>query len=115
MRRLFQPTMGLIVVRPEPGNARTVARLRAGGGDALAWLLFAAQPVAWGVPDPAAHDALLVTSATRCGCGTGLARLMALPVIAVGAETAAVARRPARRRAGTGGVVEALAADARWG
>ena len=30
-------TAGLIVVRPEPGNARTVARLRAGGGDVLAY------------------------------------------------------------------------------
>ena len=105
--------MRLIVVRPEPGNARTVARLRAGGGDVLAWPLFAAQPVAWDVPDPAAHDALLVTSANAVRlAGAGLARLAALPVIAVGAETAAVARAAGLRVAavGAGGVAEALAA-----
>lgn len=106
-------TARLIVVRPEPGNARTVARLRAGGGDVLAWPLFAAQPVAWDVPDPAGHDALLVTSANAVRlAGAGLARLAALPVIAVGAETAAVATAAGLRVAavGAGGVVEALAA-----
>ena len=37
---------GLLVVRPEPGNARTIARLRAGGGAVLGRPLFAAAPIA---------------------------------------------------------------------
>jgi uroporphyrinogen-III synthase len=102
-----------LVVRPEPGNARTVARLWAGGGAALAWPLFAPAPVAWEIPDVAAHDALLVTSANavRLG-GPGLARLAMLPVVAVGAETAAVATAAGFTVAavGTGDVAAALAA-----
>lgn len=105
--------LGALVVRPEPDNARTVARLRAGGGAALAWPLFAPAPVAWDVPDVAAHDALLVTSANavRLG-GPRLARLAMLPVVAVGAETAAVAAAAGFTVAaiGTGDVAAALAA-----
>nr|WP_243848380.1 uroporphyrinogen-III synthase [Sphingomonas insulae] len=104
----------MLVVRPEPGNARTVVRLRAGGGrDVIAWPLFAPAPVPWEAPDPARHDALLVTSANamRLG-GAGLARLTGLPVIAVGAETAAAATAAGFRVAtiGDGGVDAALAA-----
>lgn len=104
---------GLLVVRPEPGNGRTVARLRADGGDALGWPLFVPAPVAWVAPDPAEYDTLLVTSANaiRLG-GTELSRLADLPVIAVGAETAAVARGAGLRVAaiGDGGVDMAMAA-----
>ena len=106
-------TRGLLVVRPEPGNARTAARLRGDGGEVLAWPLFAAAPVAWDVPDPAGFDALLLTSANAVRlAGAGLARLGALPVIAVGSETAAVAEAAGLHVAtvGTGGVAEALAA-----
>lgn len=103
---------GALVVRPEPGNARTVARLQAGGCDVMSWPLFAPAPVAWEVPHAGDYDALLVTSANavRLG-GPGLARLGALPVIAVGTETAAVAREAGLRVAavGDGGVEEALA------
>jgi uroporphyrinogen-III synthase len=82
----------MIVVRPAPGDARTLARLAARGIDALSIPLFAVQPVAWTPPDPAAFDALLLTSgnALRHG-GTGLDRLRGLPVVAVGAATAAAA------------------------
>jgi uroporphyrinogen-III synthase len=105
---------GLFVVRPEPGNARTVQRLQAGGAsDVVAWPLFAPAAVAWDVPDPATHDALLVTSANamRLG-GAGLAQLAMLPVIAVGPETAAAATAAGFRVAtvGHGGVDLALAA-----
>lgn len=106
-------TPGLVVVRPEPGLSRTVARLRAGGADVIGWPLFVAAPVAWTVPDARAHDALLVTSANAVRlAGPGLAALAHLPVIAVGAESAAVARAAGLRVAvtGDGGVVEALAA-----
>jgi uroporphyrinogen-III synthase len=106
-------TKGLLVVRPEPGQSRTAARLRAGGGDVLGWPLFAAAPVAWTAPDPGDFDALLVTSANGVRlAGAELTRLAALPVIAVGAESAAVARAAGLTVAvtGDGGVAEALIA-----
>ena len=106
---------GLLIVRPEPGNARTVARLRDRGADVASLPLFAPAPIAWAVPDPSCFDALLVTSANavRLG-GAGLAALAHLPVIAVGAESAAVARAAgfAVGIVGDGGVRDALAAAA---
>ncbi len=86
-------TRVLAVLRPEPGNAATVARARAAGFDTLSLPLFAVQPLDWTPPDPAAHDALLLTSANamRFG-GPGLAALRGLPVLAVGEHTAAAAR-----------------------
>jgi uroporphyrinogen-III synthase len=82
----------LIVTRPNPGGAATLARARALGLDARHLSLFAARPLAWIAPDPRDFDALLLTSAqaARLG-GTGLARLSALPVHAVGAATAEAA------------------------
>lgn len=81
-----------LVLRPEPGNAQTEARLAAAGVDVLRRPLFAVAPVAWSLPDAARYDALLLTSANavRHG-GEGLARL-GLPVLAVGEATAAAAR-----------------------
>ena len=83
----------LVVVRPEPGNARTVAAARALGFAATAMPLFAVAPLSWTPPDPAAFDALVLTSANavRNG-GDGLDALRHLPVLAVGAATAAAAR-----------------------
>lgn len=86
-------TRPLAVLRPEPGNAATAARIEAAGLRAIRLPLFAVVPVAWQAPDPADYDALLVTSANaiRHG-GRGLDRLRGLPVYAVGEATAAVAR-----------------------
>ncbi|MES2754858.1 MAG: uroporphyrinogen-III synthase [Pseudomonadota bacterium] len=83
----------LAVLRPEPGNAATAARVVAAGRRALRLPLFAVAAVAWDRPDPAAHDALLLTSANavRHG-GAAMAAYRALPVHAVGAATAAAAR-----------------------
>lgn len=83
----------LAVLRPEPGNAATVARIIAAGHQALALPLFAVRALVWAQPDPAAYDALILTSANtlRHG-GNGLAGLRALPVLAVGGATAAAAR-----------------------
>lgn len=83
----------MIVVRPAPGDARTLARLAALGIAAESVPLFAVRPVAWALPDPSDFDAVLLTSANavRHG-GTGLDTLRNLPVVAVGAATAAVAR-----------------------
>ncbi|RZM01475.1 MAG: hypothetical protein EOP68_22015, partial [Sphingomonas sp.] len=82
----------VVVVRPEPGNGRTAVALRALGLDVRQVPLFAVTPVDWSVPDPAEFDGLLLTSANavRHG-GAGLDALKRLPVIAVGAATAAAA------------------------
>ncbi|VXC75507.1 uroporphyrinogen-III synthase [Sphingomonas sp. 8AM] len=82
-----------LVLRPEPGNARTCAALAATGLEPVALPLFAAAPLDWSPPDPTAFDALLLTSAQAVRlAGDGLARLAGLPVVAVGAATAAAAR-----------------------
>ena len=86
-------TRPLAVLRPEPGNAATAARIEAQGLRAIRLPLFVVVPVAWQAPDPAGYDALLVTSANaiRHG-GRELDRLRSLPVVAVGNATAATAR-----------------------
>lgn len=83
----------VIVIRPEPGNAATVAAARELGLDAHAFPLFDMASAAWTAPDPAPYRALLAGSANvfRLG-GEGLARLTGLPVHAVGAVTAEAAR-----------------------
>ena len=93
----------LIVTRPDPGGAATVARARGAGLDAHHAPLFAARPLPWTAPDPADFDALLITSAqaVRLG-GPGLARLAPLPVHAVGTATADVAEAAGLRVAMTG-------------
>lgn len=105
----------LLVVRPEPGNARTVAAARALGFDAEAMALFAVAPLAWTPPDAAGFDALVLTSANtpRHG-GDGLASLASLPVLAVGEATAAAARSAGFTVASTGTMnAAALAEEAR--
>jgi uroporphyrinogen-III synthase len=83
----------IAVLRPEPGNAATVARVGAAGRRAIALPLFDVRPLDWQVPDPASFDALILTSANAVRhAGPGLARLAALPVLAVGNATARAAR-----------------------
>lgn len=84
----------IAVLRPEPGNRVTAAAIEAAGRTAIRLPLFEVHPIAWTPPDPAAFDALILTSANaiRHG-GAGLARLRELPVHAVGEVTAAAARR----------------------
>lgn len=86
-------TRPVVVLRPEPGNAETVARLTALGLQVVRLPLFAVLPVAWSPPAPDGYDALLMTSANaiRHG-GVGLDALTNLPVIAVGEVTARAAR-----------------------
>lgn len=83
----------LAVLRPEPGNAATIARAQAAGFKTVSVPLFAVQALAWDVPDAARFDSLIVTSANalRFG-GPGLEALRRLPVLAVGPHTAAAAR-----------------------
>jgi uroporphyrinogen-III synthase len=92
MSRLATPRA--LVLRPEPGNARTADRLIAAGMDVIRLPLFVAAPVAWTAVDPDRYDALLVTSANAIRhAGPGLDAVRHLPVVAVGQETAAVARQ----------------------
>lgn len=83
----------VLVIRPEPGNAATVAAARALGLDAHGYPLFDMAAAPWSVPDPAPYRALLAGSANvfRLG-GEGLSQLRHLPVHAVGAVTADAAR-----------------------
>lgn len=83
----------LAVLRPEPGNAATCERAAAAGFATISLPLFAVRALAWDPPDPADHDALILTSANtlRFG-GAGLGALKRLPVLAVGPHTAAAAR-----------------------
>ena len=84
----------IAVLRPEPGNRVTAIAIEAQGHRTIRLPLFETRPVAWAAPDAAGYDALIVTSANafRHG-GTGLVRLLDLPVWAVGAATAEFARR----------------------
>jgi uroporphyrinogen-III synthase len=85
-------TRTVVVVRPAPGDAATASRLRALGVPVRQLPFFATASVPWSAPDPAAFDALLLTSANaiRHG-GVALEAVKAMPVVAVGAATAAAA------------------------
>jgi uroporphyrinogen-III synthase len=82
----------LLVLRPEPGASATVARALELGLDVVGVPLFEVEPIDWAVPDPAAFDGLLLTSANavRHG-GIELQILLPLPVFAVGEATAEAA------------------------
>jgi uroporphyrinogen-III synthase len=101
----------LLVLRPEPGSSKTVARATALGLGAVAIPLFEIEPIAWDCPDASAFDGLLLTSANaaRHG-GRQLRRLDGLPVYAVGEATAAAARECGLKIAAVGefGVEELL-------
>ena len=83
----------LVILRPEPAASRSADRARAMGLEVRVLPLFALEPVPWSAPDPADFDGLVLTSdnAVRLG-GKDIARLLPLPVHAVGAATAAAAR-----------------------
>lgn len=82
----------LIVLRPEPGNARTCAAIRAAGGEAIPLPLFEVRAMEWQAPDPAGFDALVLTSANAIRhAGSQLLSFAHLPVVAVGAATARAA------------------------
>ncbi|MHA6718563.1 uroporphyrinogen-III synthase [Sphingomonas sp. RS6] len=84
----------IAVLRPEPGNRATAAAIEARGRRAIRLPLFEIRALDWRVPDPAGFDALILTSANAVRmAGAGLATLLPLPVHAVGAATAAAARR----------------------
>lgn len=85
--------MQVVILRPEPGNAATAARVEAAGYPALRQPIFESRPLPWTPPDPATFDALLLTSANAPRlAGASLAALAHLPAITVGERTAAAAR-----------------------
>ena len=85
--------MAVVVVRPEPGHAATIAALSEARLEPRSLPLFAARAVEWTPPEPDTFDALLFTSAQGVRlAGSALDPLRHKPVIAVGPATAAAAR-----------------------
>ncbi|MET0364674.1 MAG: uroporphyrinogen-III synthase [Sphingobium sp.] len=83
----------VLVLRPEPGAARTAEALRSAGFLPLLYPLYEIEPVDWTPPDPAGIDAVLITSANAVRqAGPGMARFQSKPLFAVGAASAAAAR-----------------------
>lgn len=79
----------MLVLRPEPGSSRTLAKAAALGLCARACPLFRVEPLDWSPPPATDFDALLVTSAQAVSMGgCGVASYRQLPVYAVGAATA---------------------------
>jgi uroporphyrinogen-III synthase len=111
--------MPIAVLRPEPGNAATCARIVDAGETPLAMPLFAVRAIQWDAPPPDRFDALLLTSANaaRMG-GDALAPYRDLPTIAVGRATAGAARAAGLSVVATGasdarGALALLAAEGR--
>lgn len=93
----------LLILRPEPGAGETAARARALGLDTLVAPLFEIRPLAWDPPDPAAFDAMLLTSANAARhAGPALDQFLGLTCWAVGDATAAAAREAGFRDVRTG-------------
>lgn len=106
-------TRRALVLRPEPGSSATAARLAAAGVPAVAVPLFRVVPVAWSRP-AGPFDALLLTSANAVRHG-GLDAVSDLPVVAVGAATAAAARAAGFDVVATGNADAAAAVRAAGG
>lgn len=93
----------ILILRPEPGAAATLAAARAAGLEARAFPLFEVGAVSWD-PVPRDHiDALLLGSANalRHG-GDALAAYRGLPAYAVGETTAEAARKAGLKVVATG-------------
>lgn len=101
----------VIVIRPEPGTAMTVAAARAMGLDARAFPLFAVRALPWSPVPRGEIDAVLLGSANalRHG-GPALGAYRGLPAYAVGDRTAQAARDAGLDvvRTGSGGLQSVL-------
>jgi len=85
--------MKVLILRPQPGADQTAARARALGLEPLVSPLFAVRPLVWTPPDPAAFDAVLLTSANAPRHGGGaMTPFLGLLCYAVGESTAEAAR-----------------------
>ena len=91
-------SLPLIILRPQPGCAATLAAARAAGLDAHGFPLFTAEARRWDAPDPVTIDALLIGSANAIRLagsgpsGPALAKYAGKPTYAVGAATAEACR-----------------------
>src|SRR4030095_11003494 len=93
----------VLILRPQPGADETAARARALGLDPVVASLFTVHPRAWQAPNPAAFDAVMLTSANavRYG-GDALTPFLTLPCFAVGEATTGAAREAGFRDIRTG-------------
>ena len=93
----------LVIIRPEPGNAASVAAARQLRMEAHGFAMFEIAPKSWEAVPPDQFDAVLAGSAQvfRQG-GRGLGPLRGLPVYAVGDATAQAAREAGFAVAATG-------------
>ena len=97
-------TTPLIVIRPEPGCAATLAAAAALGIEAWGFPLYELAPLAWLPPAPDDFDALLVGSANVVRhAGTALALYRGQPAYVVGERTAAAVREVGLEVAAIGG------------
>lgn len=85
--------MKLIIIRPQPGADATAAMALKMGLSPLVTPCFSVQPLPWTAENPAQYDALFITSANavRHG-GAQLEKMNGLPVYAVGAASAEMAK-----------------------
>jgi uroporphyrinogen-III synthase len=85
--------MRLLIIRPEPGASASAMRAADAGMEAIKLPFFEVHARDWSAPDTARYDALLLTSANAVRhAGDGLQAYQHLPVHAVGARTANVAK-----------------------
>ena len=84
----------LVLIRPEPGCAASLAAARAMGLKAFGFPLFVIEPVAWQAPPRDSFDAVLLGSANALRhAGSELAACRGKPAYAVGEATAEAARQ----------------------
>lgn len=108
----------VVILRPQPGAARTAERARALGLEPLVAPLFKVRAIDWDAPDPALSDALMFTSANAPRlAGEKLAAFTSLPCYCVGGETARAAEEAAFADVRTGpsdavALLQMMAADA---
>jgi uroporphyrinogen-III synthase len=84
--------MRILVTRPLPGGAATVARLQGLGHEAVLTPLLEMQSVAWKGPEAAPQAVMLTSAAAARLAGGAAAAFHDLPAFAVGEATAAAAR-----------------------
>ncbi len=97
--------MRILLTRPEPDAARTAAKLRAAGHEVTVDSLLTIEPVNFD-PPRGDYDALAITSGSAPRVIRNIAsveKLKSLPLFAVGARTAEVAREAGFTRAENGG------------
>jgi uroporphyrinogen-III synthase len=83
----------LLILRPQAGAERTARRIAELGVDPVVAPLFEVVPLAWQAPDPAAVEAVMLTSANAAShAGASLSPFLAHPCYAVGEASAAAAR-----------------------